>query len=147
MASGELHEMVAKRLERVGQRYTAGRRALVEVLAGSDQPLTIQQVLDAEPSTPQSSAYRNIAVLEQAHAVNRIVTSDDFARFELAQDLTEHHHHLICTTCGGVTDFTLPAAFEDELGKRLGRASRGHDFESADHRLDVIGTCSRCASD
>ena len=40
-------------------------------------------------SLAQSSAYRNLVVLEQAGAVNRIVTADDFARFELAQDLTE----------------------------------------------------------
>jgi Fe2+ or Zn2+ uptake regulation protein len=146
MSSEELHEMVATRLRRVGQRYTTKRRSLVDVLAGCEQPLTIHQILEHEPSIPQSSAYRNMAVLEQAHAVNRIVTSDDFARFELSQELTEHHHHLICTTCGEVTDFTLSVDFEDDLGKRLEKASREQGFAPADHRLDVLGTCARCHS-
>ncbi|MCP4436480.1 MAG: transcriptional repressor [Actinomycetia bacterium] len=144
MSSEELHELVAARLRRAGQRYTTKRRSLVEILAGSDQPVTIHQVLETEPSMPQSSAYRNMAILEQAEAVNRIVTSDDFARFELSQELTEHHHHLICTACGQVTDFTLPPSFEDDLTKRLDRASKQQGFVAEDHRLDVIGTCARC---
>lgn len=145
MPSGELHELVDARLRRAGQRYTAKRQMLVEVLIGCDQPVTIHQILERAPSIAQSSAYRNMAVLEHAAAVNRIVTDDDFGRFELAQDLTEHHHHLICSTCGDVADFTLPAAFENDLDKRLGRAARRNEFRPADHRLDVLGTCARCS--
>jgi Fur family transcriptional regulator, ferric uptake regulator len=144
MPSADLHEVVAARLRRVGQRYTKNRQGLVDVLAACEQPVTIHQVLERDPSIPQSSAYRNIAVLEQAGAVHRIVTADDFARFELAQDLTEHHHHLICSSCGEVTDFTLPSAFEGELGTRLDRAARRRGFSPTDHRLDVLGTCERC---
>ena len=67
------------------------------------------------PGLAQSSAYRNLAVLERAGVVHRIVTSDEFARYELAEDLTHHHHHLICSTCGGVTDFEVSDAVEHEL--------------------------------
>jgi Fe2+ or Zn2+ uptake regulation protein len=144
MPSGELHDLVAARLRQAGQRYTKKRQALVDVLAACDQPVTIHQILERAPSIPQSSAYRNIAVLEQADAVHRIVTADDFARFELAQGLTRHHHHLICVACGDVTDFTLPTPFESDLDKRLDRAARRLDFLPADHRLDVLGTCARC---
>jgi Fe2+ or Zn2+ uptake regulation protein len=144
MAPEDLHDLVAARLRRTGQRYTTNRHVLVDVLASCDQPVTIHQILERDPSIPQSSAYRNIAVLEQADAVHRIVTSDDFARFELAQDLTVHHHHLICGECGDVTDFMLPEAFEDDLDKRLVRAARRQGFLSADHRLDVLGTCADC---
>lgn len=144
MSAEELHDLVTGRLRRTGQRYTTKRRELIEILAGCDQPVTIHQILEHGPSIPQSSAYRNMAVLEQAQVVNRIVTSDDFSRFELAQELTEHHHHLICTSCGEVTDFTLSTTFENDLGKRLERASRRQDFVAADHRLDVLGTCARC---
>ena len=35
---------------------------------------------------PQSSAYRNLAVLEQAGVIRRVITDDDFARFELDED-------------------------------------------------------------
>ena len=39
-----------------------------------------------------------------------------------------------------------PQDFEDDLGKRLEKASREQRFAPADHRLDVLGTCARCHS-
>lgn len=141
----ELHETVAGRLRSVGQRYTTGRRALVELLAGSGQPLTIPEVVAGGPDrVPQSSAYRNLAVLEQAGVVHRIVTSGDFARYELAEDLTEHHHHLICSSCGGVEDFTAPPALERTLHKVMADAG-DTGFTAESHRLDLIGTCADCS--
>ena len=82
--------------------------ALVHLLSSSDRPLTIPEILTAKSGMPQSSVYRNLAVLEEAGLVQRVASSDDWARFELAEDLTGHHHHQICTQCGEVRDFTLP---------------------------------------
>src|SRR3546814_5274742 len=117
----DLHDTAAGRLAADKQRYTARRRALVELLASVDQPLTIPQLLERQPDMAQSSVYRNLAVLEAAGVVHRIVTSDEFARYELTEDLTGHHHHLICASCGDVADFTVPAAVEHEL-EEIGRA-------------------------
>lgn len=144
MNAPELHEVVGSRLRSTSQRYTDGRRALVVTLAECSQPVTVHQLLEELGSASQSSAYRNLAVLERAGVVHRIVTADDFARFELAQDLTEHHHHLVCPTCGDVVDFTLPPEFEHHLEAMLRSAADQHDFDPSDHRLDVIGTCARC---
>jgi Fur family transcriptional regulator, ferric uptake regulator len=111
----ELHETVFARLRAAGQRYTRNRRSLVEVLESADRPLTIAETLRRR-SLPQSSAYRNLAVLEQAKVVHRITGTDEFARYELAEDLTDHHHHhLICASCGAVSDFTLPSSLERTL--------------------------------
>jgi Fe2+ or Zn2+ uptake regulation protein len=84
-------------------------------------------------------------VLERAGVVHRIVTSDEFARYELAEDLTEHHHHLICSSCGEVADFTVPGTLEHELEHVLARAARRAGFRSTGHRLDVVGTCASCS--
>src|SRR5687767_9182785 len=62
----ELHGVVAERLQGRGQRYTANRRALVEVLASANRPLTIQHLLDRADGLPQSSAYRNLTLLEDS---------------------------------------------------------------------------------
>jgi Fe2+ or Zn2+ uptake regulation protein len=142
--TGDLHELVASRLRAAGQRYTPGRRAIVERLRTAGQPLTIPEVLDGS-TLPQSSAYRNLAVLEQAGTVHRIVTSADFARYELAEDLTEHHHHLICSTCGQVEDFTAPPALERSLHKAVHEMEGETGFSALHHRLDLIGTCRSCA--
>ena len=106
----DVHAVATTRLRSDGQRYTTGRRALVTALLASARPVTIPQLLDHGRGLAHSSVYRNLAVLERAGVVHRIVTADDFARYELAEDLTEHHHHhLICSRCGEVADFTLPA--------------------------------------
>lgn len=140
----ELHAVVAARLEAAGQRYTSGRRAIVERLRSAGQPLTIPDVV-AEGTLPQSSAYRNLAVLEQAGAVHRIVTNAGFARFELAEDLTEHHHHLVCSSCGQVEDFTASPLLERNLHKAVAEIEDGTGFSASHHRLDLIGTCKACS--
>jgi Fur family transcriptional regulator, ferric uptake regulator len=141
----DLHDIAGSRLKKDGQRYTSRRRALVDVLAEAEQPLTIPQVLERRGDLAQSSAYRNLAVLERAGVVHRIVTTDEFARYELAEDLTEHHHHLICSTCGDVTDFTVPDPLEDDLDRTLARVARRSGFQVDHHRLDLVGTCKSCA--
>ncbi|MET0881728.1 MAG: transcriptional repressor, partial [Acidimicrobiales bacterium] len=70
----------------------------------------------------------------------------DFARFELAEDRTDHHHHpLICSQCGHVAAFTVPPEVEEALAGALGRAAEAAGFVTQDHRLDLIGQCRRCA--
>ena len=76
--------------------------------------------------------------------VHRIVTSDEFARFELAEDLTEHHHHLICSSCGGVEDFTAPASLERTLRKVTRELADTSGFLAEAHRLDLVGVCAGC---
>ena len=143
---GELHEIVEERLRGVGQRYTANRRVLVETLLAADGPVSIGDLLLRKGSVPQSSAYRNLAVLEQADVVRRVITDDDFARFELDEGLTEHHHHLVCSNCGRIEDVEVPADVERSLGRSLDRLARGAGFASVAHRLDLIGLCRSCAS-
>jgi Fur family transcriptional regulator, ferric uptake regulator len=143
--STDLHAIATARLRADGQRYTSRRRALVDLLAEIDQPLTIPQLLELRRDMAQSSVYRNLAVLERAHVVHRIVTADEFARYELAEDLTEHHHHLICKSCGDVTDFTVPEAVEQDLEAALAKVAKRTGFQVTDHRLDLVGTCPRCA--
>jgi Fe2+ or Zn2+ uptake regulation protein len=141
----DLHTTAAGRLRADGQRYTTGRRALVELLAEVDQPVTIPQLLEQRRGLAQSSVYRNLAVLERAGVVHRIVTTDEFGRYELAEDLTSHHHHLICSTCGDVADFTVPAPVEHELESALTRAAKRAGFRASGHRLDLVGTCASCS--
>jgi Fur family transcriptional regulator, ferric uptake regulator len=140
----DAHAVVTRRLAAVGQRYTSGRRSLIEALLAAPNPLAIGELLAAS-ALPQSSAYRNLAVLEQAGAVRRVVTDEDFARYELDEALTTHHHHLICSSCGRVEDVTIPAALEANVDRTVMRVARRSGFATVAHRLDLIGTCRDCA--
>ena len=140
----DLHVVAAARLRADSQRYTTNRRAVVELLEASDRPLSIPQMLADRKNLAQSSVYRNLVVLEDAGVVRRIVTNDEFSRYELAEDLTGHHHHLICSKCGAVDDFTVSPALEAEIEKVLKRVAKRHAFAIDGHRLDLIGACADC---
>lgn len=142
--SEELHTTAAQRLRTSGLRYTTSRRAVVDILAASDRPLTIPEILRAEPALAQSSAYRNLTELIGAGVVHRIVAGDEFSHFELAEDLTSHHHHLVCTSCGRVADVTLSDHLEASLDRALEAAAATQGFTAEHHRLDVLGRCSAC---
>jgi Fe2+ or Zn2+ uptake regulation protein len=140
----DLHAAISARLDHEGQRYTAGRRRLVDALVDAGRPLTAAEVL-AEGTLAQSSAYRNLAILESCGVVHRISGSDDYARYELAEDLTDHHHHhLICTSCGSVADFTVPDPLERSLEAVTARVAETTGFAPDHHRLDLFGRCAAC---
>jgi Fe2+ or Zn2+ uptake regulation protein len=141
----DLGERVAARLRVVGQRLTTNRLALVEVLAGAPRPLTIPEVLDRHDGLAQSSVYRNLVVLEEAGIVHRVVTNDEFARWELAEDLTAHHHHLICAACGRVEDVPASAGLEASVAAAAAEVTRATGFLTQHHRVDLVGLCRRCA--
>ena len=140
----DLHLTVASRLRGLGQRYTANRRSLVEILDDTWQPLAIPEILSGRSKLAQSSAYRNLAVLERAGVVRRVVTNEEFARYELAEDLTEHHHHLVCSNCGTVEDVMIPTRLERSMERALADVASGIGFAAISHRLDLIGTCRSC---
>ena len=143
-ADDELDDEINALLRKADQRYTKGRRALVTVLLAGGQPMTIPQILETGDGLAQSSVYRNLVVLEEVGAVTRIVTNDDFARYELAEHLTHHHHHLICSSCGDVTDFSLDDKAEEGLDKALHKIANAVGFSVEAHRLDLVGVCSDC---
>jgi Fe2+ or Zn2+ uptake regulation protein len=144
MGSDDLHTVVEGRLRRIDQRYTAGRRAIVDVLIQAGHPVNIADIANRLPQLPRSSAYRHLVDLQTAGVVRRIAANDEFARFELAEDLTEHHHHLLCVDCGSVIDATPPVAFERMVARYLGSLAEAEGFEPRSHRVDVLGLCATC---
>jgi Fur family transcriptional regulator, ferric uptake regulator len=140
-----LHDVVASRLRDVNQRITPNRQAIFEVLAAASRPLTIPEMLESRPDLAQSSVYRNLVVLEQAGLVHRIVTTDEFARFELAEDITEHHHHLICASCGMIEDVPASAGLEKSVRTATAQIARSTGFRTQRHRVDLVGLCRDCA--
>lgn len=144
-ADSPIHDEVSVLLRRADQRYTTGRRRLVDALLTGGGPMTISQILELDDRLAQSSVYRNLVILEQVEAVTRIVTRDDYARYELTERLTDdHHHHLICTSCGDVADFSLTSKTESSLDDALRRVAKKAGFSVEAHRLDLVGVCASC---
>jgi Fur family ferric uptake transcriptional regulator len=136
---------VARRLGHVGQRYTAGRRALVDLLHRAGRPLEIPEILVAASGLPQSSTYRNLAVLERAGAVIRHPGAGGTARYELSEALVGHHHHLVCDNCGRMEDYEAPAEIEGGLQQAVTAIAEQSGFQATGHSLELRGICPDCS--
>src|SRR5215472_6467879 len=140
----DMHGLVGRRLRLIDQRYTSGRRAIVDLLVTAGPPVSTGDIAERLPGLPRSSAYRHLTDLHAAGLVRRVTASDEFTRFELAEDLTEHHHHLLCMNCGKVTDVTPPASFEQEVAAAVSHIAGTENFQPHSHRLDILGLCAAC---
>lgn len=141
----DVHDIVDEQLRRSRQRYTGGRRQLVQTLMDAGRPVTIPELQEHGARQSQSSLYRNLATLEQCGAVRRLASTDDVARYELTEELSEHHHHLLCSLCGRLEDVVLPPRIEKALAEAAEEARRQTDFDVDSHRFELVGTCAGCS--
>jgi len=140
----DVHAEAERLLRAIDQRYSDGRRRLVETLLAATHPLVATDIADDD--LPQSSVYRNLTVLEQAGVVSKVLTNGERAAFELAERLKGHHHHLVCVGCGQVLDIDLPADIERRLTDDMTSTARSAGFVLVGHRLDLLGRCSTCVT-
>ena len=140
----DIDQLATSQLNSINQRYTTNRRKLIGILREATKPITINQILESNSDLAQSSVYRNLAVLEQAGLVVRIITNEDHAHYELAEHILDHHHHIICSPCGEILDFHLSAKIEKALEESLQKIADEFGFSIDRHRLDLLGTCGDC---
>ena len=145
MARGDVHDIAARKLATINQRYSSRRRRLVEALERADHPLVATDIVAIDEDLPQSSVYRNLAVLEAAGVVVKVLTNGDRAAFELAEELKGHHHHLVCVQCGLVLDIDVPNEVEQMLDTGVADLVSRAGFVLVGHRLDLMGRCRNCA--
>ena len=126
------------RLERIvgkirgrGHKATPQRLAVLAAL-GAQQHQRLEEIRARCPEVGLVTIYRTLDLLSEIGAVRRLDLGDG-PRYELAED---HHHHLICESCGGVSEF-------ERCPLDLGRL-RGMDFEVSSHTLEIYGRCAAC---
>ena len=144
IAAPSVHEQVVMRLASHEQRYTPVRRAMVATLAEAGRPLSIPEILASNLELPQSSAYRTITTLIEAGVVRRVTGVDDHGRFELAEELAGHHHHLACGQCGKVEDVAPSARLERAMAEAARAVAEQQGYEVIGHQFDLVGVCPRC---
>jgi Fur family ferric uptake transcriptional regulator len=130
-------------LGEAGHRSGGARRAVVERLAREDCCVTAQEIADRLKADGDAvgiaSVYRALDLLHGFGLVQRVEVGEGGTRYEAVVPGGEHHHHVVCDSCGRIS------AFEDEglerairrLARRLGRHVSAHD-------VLIHGECSRC---
>lgn len=146
MTTPTLDRQIERRLAEADVRYTKGRRVVIGALADADGPRSaaeLSQVIGQ--SIPLSSLYRSLAVLEEAGVLAPHFSSPGLTRYELAEWLSGHHHHLVCIDCGHVQDLPAPDPVEDRLQEIVADVAREASFTELNHALEIEGRCARCA--
>lgn len=129
-------------LRNAGFRATPGKIALLELLRKENNPRTvaeIQKKLKQKQDTV--TLYRSLEGLTAAGIVSRSELGHGHAHYELLAG-KGHHHHLVCTNCEQVEDFSDPL-----LENALMRAEKNaKSFKSINsHSLELFGLCKSCA--
>ncbi len=144
--TGGMERQIGSRLREMGVRNTPARKEVVARLAGEDGPRSAAELHELlGGSIPLSSLYRTLAVLEEAGVLAPHHGTRGLTRYELAEWLKGHHHHLVCVECGAVDDIHLAAGMEETLESVVASVTAEATFEAAGHSLEIEGRCGRCA--
>lgn len=139
----ELHEAVRRHLAEREVRYTTGRKAIVTTmvrLGGPESATGLHQRIDV----PLSSLYRSLTVLDQAGVLVKHHDAGGLARFELAEWLTGHHHHVVCVDCGTVEDVELAETAESMIDDLAALLADRAGYDLTGHNLEIEGVCGEC---
>jgi len=146
MIKSTLDRQVELRLRESDVRFTPGRKTVVGELATAGGPRSAAELHEAlGREVPLSSIYRTLSVLEEAGVVTPHLGAKGLTRFELAEWLTGHHHHLVCINCGSVADVELTEQKEERVRSLVTEIAELASFRPTDHALEIEGRCSRCA--
>ena len=137
-----MDKKLATFLKQHGYKLTRQRRAVLDVIALSSDHLTpaaiYQKVHLKHPEIGLVTVYRTLALLAGL-GLTCEVHAGGSCRSYLLRRPSEHHHHLICSDCGRVLDFT--GCDLEELEQRL---SKETGFKTEGHLLEFLGHCPDC---
>jgi Fur family ferric uptake transcriptional regulator len=86
-----------------------------------------------------ASIYRTLELLDKLRLARRVDAAEGVARYEPIDPTGEHHHHLVCGSCGEVR------AFEDtELERAIERLANRVDYAVDAHDVTLRGECPAC---
>jgi Fur family transcriptional regulator, ferric uptake regulator len=130
-------------LERHGYRLSGPRSAVVERLADLGCSVTAKEIADRLHERGEdigvASIYRTLDLLQDLRLARRVDAAEGVARYEPVDPSGEHHHHIVCESCGEVSPFE-----DGELERAIERLSNRVDFAIAAHDVTLRGECPGC---
>lgn len=128
-----------KILREKGYRVTPQRIAIIEILHdahGHIQPSDVyQQAVVRIPGINEATVYRTLDILVKEGLLHRSYLAGSQVAFELAQD----HHHLICRNCGSNTQIE-----HDVIRKIYTQLEDTTGYHLDSSHLIIFGICPTC---
>lgn len=129
-------------LKENGVRMTPQRHAILNFLMSSMDHPTADEIYKALemtfPNMSVATVYNNLRVFKEAGLVTELTYGDASSRFDA--NMSEHYH-IICRSCGKITDFEHPSLHEVEI-----KAAKSTGYQVDSHRMEVYGICPSCAN-
>ena len=126
-------ETAVGRIRGRGYKATPQRMAVLRALV-AEQHQRLEEIRVRCPDIGLVTLYRTLELLGKLGIVRRLDLGDG-RRYELAED---HHHHMICESCGDISEF-------EECPLDPERVSLGSsEFEVRSHSIEVYGQCAEC---
>src|ERR1700744_796552 len=139
-----LRTRLSNYMAKKGLRSTAQRRLIVDTFFGAASHMTIEDLLNEVRSHDKgigdATVYRPLKLRAECGVASESKFGDGLSRYELADDASAHHDHLICESCGKITEFEEPRieALQDEVAAQ-------HRFTLTSHKHEMYGICAECA--
>ena len=130
---------VVERLERGGHRVTAPRLKVLAEIADAGDQFAAEEIAQRLRGVGRATVFRTLKLLVEMDVLCRVLLDDGSLRYRWSR--RGHHHHLVCSECGAVEDFT--ACDVAELVSELTRRSK---FTVEGHWLEVYGRCNACVA-
>jgi Fur family peroxide stress response transcriptional regulator len=122
---------------------TPQRAVVLQVIRASEAHLTAGEIFTAArkrlPTISYATVYNSLRYLKEAGLVREINFGNAASRYDRE---TARHDHAICTRCGKLVDFDLPATVE-----LLRAAARRSRFKPESIHLTLVGLCPDCRGD
>jgi len=132
-------EAASARLEAIGFRSTAPRRAVLGAIERAPGPFTVEDLLSDMPGVGRATVFRTIKLLQDLELLCRVPLEDGSIRYQLSEGT--HHHHLVCRACGRFTEFSDP-----EIDARIDEQAAANGFHLQGHSLELYGLCADCSA-
>lgn len=131
-------------MKRAGHRSSAPRSAVVEVLGRQRCVLSAREIADELREDGRdvgiATVYRALELLDELDLVQRLNVGEGTVRYEPADPSGDHHHHLVCDSCGRVS------SFEDRgLERAIARLAGRLDYQVGAHDVVLRGDCPACS--
>ena len=81
--------------------------------------------------------YRTLEILDKLELICELHAGGICRSYTMSTP--QHHHHLICSNCGIVIDFT-----DHDISKLEQRLSKEKGFRIDSHLLEFVGLCRAC---
>jgi Fur family ferric uptake transcriptional regulator len=128
-------------LRRNHYKLTKQRQVVIDAIIESQDQLTPAQIYEKAHRVYSEiglvTVYRTLAILSKLGLVCELHTGGDCPTYTIGAP--QHHHHLICSRCGHVVDFSGHNL--EELEAKIARES---GFRIDSHILEFIGLCLPC---